>query len=109
MGRALGCKVAFEDVPFDLYRRLGFPNADNVGNMFQFQAILGEEPVRSRDPERARSLNPDLLSFDAWLKANGSPGCNTHDRMPTSSTSGRMPRSPEASRSCWRSVVQHQA
>jgi hypothetical protein len=35
--------------------------------MFQFQAIIGDKFVRSRDPERARSLNPELLSFDAWL------------------------------------------
>jgi len=37
--------------------------------MFQFQAILGDEFVRSRE-ERARSLNPELLSCDAWLQAN---------------------------------------
>ena len=70
MGRALGRKVAFEDVPFDVYRKLGFPGAEDLGNMFQFQAILGDEFLRSRDPERARSLNPELLSFDAWLQAN---------------------------------------
>ena len=70
MGRALGRKLAFEDVPFDVYRGLGFPGAEDIGNMFQFQAILGDEFVRSRDPERARSLNPELLSFDAWLQVN---------------------------------------
>ena len=70
MGRALGRKVTFEDVPFDVYRGLGFPGAEDIGNMFQFQAILDDEFVRSRDPERARSLNPELLSFDAWLQAN---------------------------------------
>ena len=70
MGRALGGKVTFEDVPFDVYRGLGFPGAEDIGNMFQFQAILGDEFLRSRDPERARSLNPELLSFDAWLHAN---------------------------------------
>ena len=70
IGRALGRKVTFQDVPFDVYRGLGFPGAEDIGNMFQFQAILGDEFVRSRDPERARSLNPELLSFDAWLQAN---------------------------------------
>jgi uncharacterized protein YbjT (DUF2867 family) len=70
MGRALGRNVNFEDVPFDAYRALGFPGADDLGNMFQFQAILGAEFLRSRDPERSRSLNPELLSFDAWLGAN---------------------------------------
>ena len=70
MGRALGRNVSFSDVPFDVYRGLGFPGAEDLGNMFQFQAILGDEFLRSRDPERSRSLNPDLLTFDAWLAAN---------------------------------------
>jgi uncharacterized protein YbjT (DUF2867 family) len=70
IGRALGRKVTFNDVPFDVYRGLGLPGAEDLGNMFQFQAILGDEFLRSRDPERSRSLNPDLLSFDAWLAAN---------------------------------------
>ena len=70
MGRALGRSVRFDDVPFDVYRGLGFPGADDLGNMFQFQAMLGDEFLRRRDPERSRSLNPELLSFDAWLGAN---------------------------------------
>jgi uncharacterized protein YbjT (DUF2867 family) len=70
MGRALDRKVTFQDVPFDVYRAMGFPGAEDLGNMFQFQAILGEEFLRSRDPKLARSLSPDLLSFDAWLAAN---------------------------------------
>lgn len=72
MARALGRKVAFNDVPFDVYRGLGFPGAEDLGNMFQFQAIAGDEFLRSRDPVRTRSLNPELLSFDAWLGANAS-------------------------------------
>jgi len=70
MERALGCKVRFEDMPFEVYRGLGFPGAEDLGNMFQFQAILGDEFLQNRNPEVARSLNPDLLDFDAWLAAN---------------------------------------
>jgi uncharacterized protein YbjT (DUF2867 family) len=72
MARALGRTVHFQDVPFDVYRGLGFPGAEDLGNMFQFQAILGDEFLRSRDPEVSRSLNPGLLDFDAWLAANAS-------------------------------------
>ncbi len=72
MTRALGRKVNFQDVPFDVYRSLGFPGAEDLGNMFQFQAILGDEFLRSRDAAVSRSLNPDLLNFDAWLTANAS-------------------------------------
>jgi hypothetical protein len=70
MGRAVGRNVRFNEVPFDVYRGLGFPGADDLGNMFQWQAMLGDEFLRARDPERSRSLNPELLSFDAWLGAN---------------------------------------
>jgi uncharacterized protein YbjT (DUF2867 family) len=70
MTRALGRKVNFQDVPFDVYRSLGFPGAEDLGNMFQFQAILGDEFLRSRDAAASRSLNPDLLNFDAWLAKN---------------------------------------
>ena len=70
MARALGRKVEFTDVPFDVFRGLGFPGAEDLGNMFQFHAMLGDEFLRSRDPGLARSLNPGLLDFDTWLAAN---------------------------------------
>ena len=70
MSRALGRAVRFQDVPFDDYRAAGWPGADDMGNMFQFQAILGDEFLRSRDVEAARRLNPSLQSFDQWLAAN---------------------------------------
>jgi len=70
MGRALGQKVEFTDVPFDLYRGLGFPGAEDLGNMFQYQAILGDEFLKDRDVAASRALNPALLDFDAWLAAN---------------------------------------
>ncbi len=70
MSRALDRKVDFVDVPFDVYRGLGFPGAEDLGNMFQFQAILGDEFLGYRDAKVARALNPALLDFDAWLTAN---------------------------------------
>lgn len=66
----LGRPVSFYDMPFDAYRALGFPGADDMGNMYQWQAILGEEFFRYRSPETARAFNPTLLTFDAWLAAN---------------------------------------
>ncbi len=71
LGAALGRKVNFYGMPFDDYRAMGFPGAEDLGNMFQFQAILGDEFQRDRDPELSRALNPELLTFDAWLAANG--------------------------------------
>ncbi len=68
--KALGQKVGFYDMPFDDYRALGFPGADDLGNMFHFQALFNEEFCKSRDVALSRALNPDLLSFDAWLAQN---------------------------------------
>ncbi|MFN0181044.1 MAG: NmrA/HSCARG family protein [Gemmatimonadales bacterium] len=68
--RALGKPVTFANVPFDVYRGLGFPGAEDLGNMFQFQAILGEEFLKRRDPVVSRSFAPKILDFDGWLAAN---------------------------------------
>jgi hypothetical protein len=38
--------------------------------MFQYQAILGDEFYRSRDPKLSRELNPALQDFDSWLAAH---------------------------------------
>lgn len=70
LARHLGRPVSFYDMPFDDYRALGFPGADDLGNMFQFQAIGGDDFLRSRSTAVARALNPQLQSFDAWLGAN---------------------------------------
>jgi uncharacterized protein YbjT (DUF2867 family) len=67
MGRALGQPVRFVDVPFAAYRALGFPGADDLGNMFEYQALLGDTFQHARDPIRSRQLNPQLQDFDAWL------------------------------------------
>jgi uncharacterized protein YbjT (DUF2867 family) len=70
--RHLGVPVSFYDMPFDDYRALGFPGADDMGNMYEHHAILGEAFRRHRSPEVARALNPALQSFDDWLTANAS-------------------------------------
>jgi uncharacterized protein YbjT (DUF2867 family) len=66
----LGRKVSFFDVPFDTYRGYGFPGADDLGNMFQYQAIFNDEFCKSRDVAFSRSLDPELQSFETWLERN---------------------------------------
>ena len=70
MSNALGRPVHFVDVPFDTYRGLGFPGAEDLGNMFQFQQILGDEFQGYRDAVKSRALNPSLQDFDTWLARN---------------------------------------
>ncbi len=70
LGAAMGKTVHFVDVPFDVYRGLGFPGADDLGNMFQFQAIAGDAFTKARDPAASRLLHPGLQDFGTWLAAN---------------------------------------
>lgn len=72
MGAAMGYTIAFQDVPFGVFRGLGFPGAEDLGNMFEYQALAGEAFSRSRDVALSRALNPTLQSFDTWLAANAS-------------------------------------
>lgn len=51
----------------DAYRSFGFPAADELGNMSQFKRDFEDAYVGARDLEVARSLDPQLQDFDAWL------------------------------------------
>jgi uncharacterized protein YbjT (DUF2867 family) len=65
--RALGRDVRHNAMTPEAYRALGFPGADDLGNMFQYYRDY-EAPLNAvRDVARSRALNPKLLSFDAWL------------------------------------------
>jgi uncharacterized protein YbjT (DUF2867 family) len=67
---ALGEKVAYEDVPPEVYRSFGFPGADDLGNMFQFKRDFNDYFRGARSVDFSRSLNPELQSFDQWLSRN---------------------------------------
>ena len=70
LGRAMGMTVAYNAVDPAAYRAFGFPGAEDLGNMFQLKRDFQDEFRAPRDPEFARSLNPDLQSFSDWLAAN---------------------------------------
>jgi uncharacterized protein YbjT (DUF2867 family) len=65
--KALGQEVVYNAVPPEVYRSFGFPGADDLGNMFQFKRDFNEMYCKARSVEFSRSLNPSLLTFDAWL------------------------------------------
>ncbi len=68
--KALGREILYNAVPFDVYRGLGFPGAEDLGNMFQFNHDFEEIFCGSRATGEARKLNPSLQTFDDWLAAN---------------------------------------
>ena len=72
MGKALGKDVRYLAIPPATYRSLGFPGAEDLGNMFQFYADFEPVLLASRDVALSKSLNPELESFDRWLAANAS-------------------------------------
>jgi uncharacterized protein YbjT (DUF2867 family) len=72
LGAGLGIKVEYNAVEPDAYRGFGFPGADEMGNMFQVYRDFEKELLGARSAETARSLNPELQTFDQWLARNKS-------------------------------------
>jgi len=67
LARALERPVAYQAVPPAVYRNFGFPGADDLGNMFQYKAEFEREYCGARSVAESRALNPELLTFGAWL------------------------------------------
>jgi uncharacterized protein YbjT (DUF2867 family) len=70
LSKALGQEVVHRAVPPAVYRTFGFPGADDLGNMFQFNAEFSKEFCALRDLAFSRSLNPRMQTFAAWLAEN---------------------------------------
>lgn len=71
-GRALGQEVRYNAVSPEAYRALGFPGAEDLGNMFQFKRDFEEYFCGARNLAFSRRLNPELESFAQWLERNRS-------------------------------------
>jgi uncharacterized protein YbjT (DUF2867 family) len=70
LSHALGREVVHDHVPFEVYRSLGFPGADDLGNMFQFNHDFAAEFGAARSVGFSRSVNPALQDFERWLAAH---------------------------------------
>ncbi|WP_455388198.1 NmrA/HSCARG family protein [Petrachloros mirabilis] len=70
MSKAFGQPVRYDPVTPEVYRGLGFPGADDLGNMFQIKQDFNELFCRARNPAVARSLNSSLQTFETWLEQN---------------------------------------
>jgi uncharacterized protein YbjT (DUF2867 family) len=70
LGRALKADVRYQHITPSDYRGLGFPGAEDLGNMFQFQLENNEEFCRLRSVAKSKELNPGLRNFSEWLAAN---------------------------------------
>ena len=70
--KALGRPVVYNAVPPAVYRTFGFPGADDLGNMFQYNSEFARDFMGARDLNLSRALNPSLQTFDEWLAQNKS-------------------------------------
>jgi uncharacterized protein YbjT (DUF2867 family) len=70
LGKSLGTTVRYNAVEPAAYRGFGFPGAEDLGNMFQFNRDFEAVFRGARDLAFSRSLNPGLQSFEGWLAAN---------------------------------------
>jgi uncharacterized protein YbjT (DUF2867 family) len=70
LGKAISQEVTFNSVPFEVYRGFGFPGADDLGNMFQFNHDFADTFNGTRSIEVSKKLNPELKTFETWLEEN---------------------------------------
>ncbi len=70
--KALGKTVTYTAMAPEAYRALGFPGADDLGNMFQFKRDFNDDFCAARSVEKTRELYPKLRSFDQWLVEHAS-------------------------------------
>jgi uncharacterized protein YbjT (DUF2867 family) len=68
LSKSLGRNVTYRSIDAHVYRGLGFPGAEDLGNMFQVYQEFEAEFARTRSVDTSRLLNPALLSFEAWLE-----------------------------------------
>jgi uncharacterized protein YbjT (DUF2867 family) len=62
--------VTYNAVDANTFRGFGFPGADEYGNMFQVYSDFEKEVLAARSADVARTLNPQLQTFDQWLAKN---------------------------------------
>jgi uncharacterized protein YbjT (DUF2867 family) len=72
LSKALGQTVNYNAVTPAVFRAFGFPGADDLGNMFQFNSEFEQDCCDARNISETKSLNPELQTFDRWLGENKS-------------------------------------
>ena len=72
LSKAMGINVVYNNVSPETYRSLGFPGADDLGNMFQFKRDFNADFNGARNEDLSMELNPKLQNFDQWLSKKAS-------------------------------------
>jgi uncharacterized protein YbjT (DUF2867 family) len=72
LSKALGQPVSYNAVTPAAFRAFGFPGAEDLGNMFQFNSEFEQDCCDARNISSTKSINPELQTFDRWLTENKS-------------------------------------
>ena len=67
MSDVFGVEIRYNEVSPETFRQFGFPGADDLGNMFQFNRDFEQVCCDARDIDFSKKLNPELKSFKSWL------------------------------------------
>ncbi|GAA1618805.1 NmrA/HSCARG family protein [Kribbella sancticallisti] len=65
--KVLGEPVVYRPMTHQQLRAAGFPEAEELGNMFQFFTEAAETFVGNRDRDLIRTINPRLQTLEDWL------------------------------------------
>ncbi len=63
LSKVLGKEIKYNSISPEAYRKLGFPGAEDLGNMFQFKRDFEEYYCGARNIEFTRSLNPIITDI----------------------------------------------
>jgi len=65
--KTLGVKLKPSGITVEAFKKLGFPAADDLGDMFGF---LGEYQPYKNGPAECKKIYPQLTSFQEWVKSD---------------------------------------
>ena len=65
---ATGETIRYNYVPYEVFAGFGFPGADDLAAMFEFNRVY--VPSRQADIDESRKLNPSMRRFADWARAN---------------------------------------
>ncbi|MDO9374819.1 MAG: NmrA/HSCARG family protein [Ferruginibacter sp.] len=68
MGEVLNKTVHYNHIPREQYAAFGFPGAEELANMFEFNRLYILH--REEDLKLSRSLDPSIRSFKQWVQEN---------------------------------------
>ena len=68
MSRVLGKKIIYRYIPREVFAKLGFPGAEDLANMFEYNRLF--IPNRQADLEQSMALYPEIQRFEPWVEAN---------------------------------------